>query len=189
MYCQKCGTQNEEGTAFCTQCGAPLAGEGGPQAHTEGRSEGWGGYAGGISPEEERLISEKVEYYAPRFSHLRTTGGQVSWNWCAFFVFPAWAIYRKMYKECVLYMVATELLSLALFETHLFDFVICVAVGMLGNWLYLRNVSGHAVAMASMPDLQREAYAAKFGGVSSKNVGLFILASFVWHTVLNFFGI
>lgn len=203
MYCKKCGYPNAEGAAFCTECGAALeqpehakqedaayaaqtANQGAGAAESEtthsgaeaGDHAGWGGYAGGLSPDEERLIGEKLEYYAPRFAQMRT-GAKISWNWCSFFVFPAWAIYRKMYKECIIYVVAEELLSLALGSIYPGLFI-SILLGMFGNYLYLRSVSAHAVEMTSMPQVQKDAYAVKFGGVKSTNVWLLLLALLVW---------
>ena len=93
----------------------------------------------------------------------------VSWNWCGCFFFPYWAIYRKMYKESIGYVVLVNLLTLLL-GSSLPTLVLWVLGGMFSNWLYMRSVDNHMVTSAGMPEMEKRAYFARFGGVSGKNV-------------------
>lgn len=213
MYCTQCGAPNPEGAAFCADCGAPLsaqnsaendaagtakaedkadaqsAGQAAQGAADENRQAGpqaaqGANRAGGLSPEEIELIGPNAEYYAYKFSALRMGGGMISWNWCAALFFPYWAIYRKMYKEAIGFIVLSEALSWIMGGMYP-GIVISILLGMFGNWFYLRSVSSHAVAVTAMPEGEKQAYIAKFGGVSSKNVWLLVLALVVlnWITL------
>lgn len=201
MYCEKCGSPNTEGASFCSECGARLGepsekeaafaaakAKGAQENNDTESSSAWGGYAGGLSPEEEQLIGEKLEYYAPRFVQMRAMGSKISWNWCGMFIFPYWAIYRKMYKECVIYIVAINLLSWATGGIF-FSLPIYIGAGMFANWLYFRSVSAHAVNVVSMPQVQKEAYIKKFGGVSSTNVKILMAIVILWSIVTAIIGL
>ena len=52
VYCSKCGTNNEEGTQYCTNCGASLypgiGGRGRPEKHEKREAECFGLPRGGV---------------------------------------------------------------------------------------------------------------------------------------------
>lgn len=167
MKCTKCGTENPQGSQFCQQCGARMQEEfaaqnGAPNSPPTGLSE-----------DEIAFIGTKQEYYEYVFFKMRTTNNKVSWNWCAFFVFPYWAIYRKMYKEAIGYIVGTWGLRI-LFNSVYPGLVIELLVALFGNWLYMRHVDSHTIAASSMPQIEKDAYFAKFGGVSRRNVWILL---------------
>ncbi|MDY4783510.1 zinc ribbon domain-containing protein [Pygmaiobacter massiliensis] len=189
MKCTKCGTENPQGSQFCQQCGARLEDE---FAAQNGAGASPSGQAAGLSEDEVAFIGVKQDYYQYSFFKMRTTNNKVSWNWCAFFVFPYWAVYRKMYKEAVIYIVGTWGLRILLNSVYP-GFVIELLAGLFGNWLYMRHVDTHTIAASGMPQLEKEAYFAKFGGVSSANVWILLAimvgASIIWGIIAGmFFG-
>jgi len=90
MYCQRCGAENADRSAFCSSCGQPLAAPAAP-------------------PPTDRAYLEiaigprNTDYYVSRFERFASGGSKVSWNWPAFFVTLPWLLYRKMWPHAVLY--------------------------------------------------------------------------------------
>lgn len=187
MKCPKCGAQNPDEAIYCQNCGAPLE-ENAQQSQPGGFSAAPenGGVYGGLTADEAALIGVKQDFYADKFSKMRTTGNKCSWNWCAFLVFPCWAIYRKLYKESIIYLIAANAINMVLGDAYP-GLVISLVAGLFGNWLYMRAISSHAVTAAGMPEMEKQAYIQKFGGVSTKNVwiliGVLVLISIVTSMV------
>ncbi|MEG0804225.1 MAG: zinc ribbon domain-containing protein [Pygmaiobacter sp.] len=184
MFCPHCGFQNEQTNLYCENCGALLR-------HAEENTAPPMGEYCGLSEDEKNFIGKNVEYYAAKFANLRG-GGKVSWNWCAFLVFPHWAIYRKMYKESILYLAASWVLGVLLHGFYP-SLILCVLGGLFGNWLYLRVISDAIIEAEGMPSLEKNAYYDKFGGVSSRNVWILIAITAAINVALTlltsmFFG-
>lgn len=178
MKCTKCGTENSQGSQFCEQCGARLEEE---FAAGNGAGAPPSGQPAGLSQDEIDFIGVKQDYYQYSFFKLRTANNKVSWNWCAFFVFPYWAIYRKMYKEAIIYIVGSWGLRILLNSVYP-SLVVSILAGLFGNWLYMRHVDSCLISASDMPQLEKEAYFAKFGGVSPKSVWLLIVIMLVSST-------
>ena len=145
MYCQSCGAQNADRSAFCSGCGQPFA----PPAPE-------------APPPTDRELFElaigpnNTDYYLRKFERFASGGSTVSWNWPAFFVTLPWLLYRKMWGYAALYffLPAPFLLVVALILGAVFSFatgvVLAATIGlvlsfilvpMYANLLYYRNVA------------------------------------------------
>lgn len=143
MYCQSCGAENADRSAFCSKCGQALA------------------PASEAPPPTDREFFEvaigpsNTDYYLTRFERFASGGSTVSWNWPAFFITLPWLLYRKMWAYAALYFilptvfwVALALIFQALFPNTMMPalawlieiVLIFVFVPMYANLLYYRNV-------------------------------------------------
>ncbi|HOY69765.1 MAG TPA: DUF2628 domain-containing protein [Methylotenera sp.] len=98
MYCQKCGTQNDDVAKLCSKCGAQLNQSSANEAQTE------------LTNDEafKALIGDKnQDYYLNKFNKFEADGKtSATWHWPAFFVTFFWLLYRKMWPSAALYYMA-----------------------------------------------------------------------------------
>lgn len=102
----------------------------------------------------ERFVGPNAAYYI--LSWDRGRGGNMSWNWSAFFFGEAWLLYRKMYGYAVLYSIARLVITPVLTFIPLFSdgvlnnvaplvmpytFILNILIGLYGNPLYQRHAS------------------------------------------------
>lgn len=94
MFCPKCGTQNEDTAAACSQCQYPLA-----QLRQGEKTE--------LTQEElyQAAIGNKnQDYYLKRFKKFDAEGKiSPTWHWSALFVAFYWFLYRKMWPHAIFY--------------------------------------------------------------------------------------
>ncbi len=120
------------------------------------------------------LIGPNSAYYLPRFFNMSRNKSKVSWNWAGFLVPYNWLLYRKNILAGTLAFVfytiinifsqlATtplqeavnnrqeRLLLLAVGICALAELALSLAVGLFGNYLYLRSLLKKAKAYPSAP--------------------------------------
>ncbi len=144
MYCQRCGAENADRSAFCSSCGQPLQPPAEPAPPPTDRE-----YL------ELAIGPNNTDYYMSRFERFASGGTKVSWNWPAFFVTLPWLLYRKMWGYAALYFFLPTIFLLvvsltlgALFSNTAAGLVwpvavvlIFVFVPMYANLLYYRQVA------------------------------------------------
>jgi hypothetical protein len=134
-----------------------------------------------LTPEEvEAFVGDRHAYYWGHWQRASGGGLRAGFNWAAFFLNFAWMLYRKMYREFLIAMAAV--LSLGVVQglveylteknldglDKLENIVVAVAMGMIGNGLYLRRarrVIGNARAQEPDPE-RRTALLKARGGTS-----------------------
>ena len=132
ILCSKCGASNEAGSAFCTKCGNSLA-------KTEvvdhiSNNENY-------TQEELSLFLEKNQsYYLEKFNLIEKTGDKKAWNWCSFLIVGYWMLYRKMYVQAIIYIIANLILGCIPFIGWALSLALCVGLGIFGNSLYLDHI-------------------------------------------------
>ena len=88
------------------------------------------------------FVGKNVDYYVLKWAK-RDAAGKVNatWNGAAFFGGPIWLIYRKMYWQTAVYLLAGTLLSLGIGLVSpglgsVMNYLVPIALGFAGNNLY-----------------------------------------------------
>jgi hypothetical protein len=95
-----------------------------------------------MTPLYKAAIGDKRQnYYLSRFQKFdeQDSGGQVSWNWAAFFIPAYWWLYRKMYGWWTL-LVAIFVLSIAKPECRILCSIVGTISAVFANSLYHRHI-------------------------------------------------
>lgn len=110
MFCPKCGSANEDSAKFCSGCDSVL-----PQAVKDSSSTRTDIDAP-LDAEEfyKAVIGPKnQEYYLRQFTRFDSNGKtNASWHWPAFFVTFYWFLYRKMWRNAIIYFLLPYLLAI-----------------------------------------------------------------------------
>lgn len=112
----------------------------------------------GIAGDIQQLIGAKPEYYVPRFQKMKSQNKPASWNWSAFLAAPYWMIYRKMYGYGAAFLGTAFILPLIGPIFLLFLFLAHVAIGIFGNYFYMKFLERKAVKAKSMRDASTHAH-------------------------------
>lgn len=155
MFCPKCGTQNTDGTKFCSTCGGLLQ-----------QPASAAGVSAGTAGEEQllqSLIGKNADYYMQKRSEMAQKGTKISWNWAAFLFTFWWLIYRKVYRLGVVLFAVNLVFTLTL-PLPVTTIAIPLFTGLMGNYLYIQYVNNCYAEAAAMDTVSRDAYAAKHCG-------------------------
>jgi Tfp pilus assembly protein PilE len=116
MFCSECRTQNNLVARYCVGCGSELKHffiDNTPasmtvSAFTTHDSTESGAAYKSLSRKEQyqAVIGSNQEHYLKKFLEFDREGkGRPSWHWPAFFVTFYWMLYRKMWRNALLYFV------------------------------------------------------------------------------------
>mgnify|MGYP000011016795 CR=1 FL=1 len=197
MFCSKCGIANNDTNNFCSACGAELPNPDSVSARMVAPTAVAG-------PEEfyKAYIGPKNQsFYMRHFTRFDRDGKtSISWNWPSFFFTFYWFLYRKMWRNALIYfllpniflftvgllagmaMTATEAVGNVILVAQLVYFVVTLIVPPLfANALYYKHCKAKIAGItATSNDVQRQ-----LGELSGKggtsNIALFV--------VIFFFGI
>lgn len=189
--CKNCGSWQDDNAKFCEECGSSLAGGGTPvMVDTEPEimeaeivdvivepPRRHGSPAADAGEVRERLVGTRQEYYLPRFEKMENLNSFTSWNWCAFLFSGSWMMYRKMYVFGVVFWVLGELVSWL--ELGALRWVLWIAAGVLGNFLYMKDINARTEKALNMQPEQREIYIQKNSGTGWAAVVILIAVSFL----------
>lgn len=134
MNCPFCKETILDGAIKCKHCGSMLN----PHSYNTINVDN-------ISTDEIRaFVGPNSYYYIQTFSNFTVTGKEkfcLTWNWsCCGFTF-LWFLYRKMY--------ALAVISFVVFCLPGINFLMHIAVGGIGNYLYYRHVKTKIVEIRS----------------------------------------
>ena len=158
ILCSKCGASNEAGSAFCTKCGNSLA-------KTEvvdhiSNNESY-------TQDELSLFLEKNQsYYLEKFNLIEKTGDKKAWNWCSFLIGGYWMLYRKMYVQAIIYIIANLILGCIPFMGWALSLALCVGLGIFGNSLYLDHIKKTFTEIGCADSNMRSTLINKKGGTN-----------------------
>ena len=158
ILCSKCGASNEAGSAFCTKCGNSLA-------KTEvvdhiSNNESY-------TQDELSLFLEKNQsYYLEKFNLIEKTGDKKAWNWCSFLIGVYWMLYRKMYVQAIIYIIANLILGCIPFIGWALSLALCVGLGIFGNSLYLDHIKKTFTEIGCADSNMRSTLINKKGGTN-----------------------
>ena len=158
ILCSKCGASNEAGSAFCTKCGNSLA-------KTEvvdhiSNNESY-------TQDELSLFLEKNQsYYLEKFNLIEKTGDKKAWNWCSFLIGGYWMLYRKMYVQAIIDIIANLILGCIPFIGWALSLALCVGLGIFGNSLYLDHIKKTFTEIGCADSNMRSTLINKKGGTN-----------------------
>lgn len=172
--CKNCGAWVDDNDKFCQNCGNNLSDVDEPvivdvepemvEAEIIAPPKRYDSPAADAREVRERLIGTKTEYYLPRFEKMEALNSFTSWNWPAFLVGCNWMFYRKMYAlGAVMYGVN---LIIGLLEAPLLNWVVWLGLGVVGNFLYMKDIDNRTEKAMNMQPEEREAYIQKNSGTS-----------------------
>ena len=170
--CKNCGAWVEDDDRFCEHCGSNLSCVDEPviidaepevvEAEIIMPPKRYDSPAADAREVRERLIGSKTEYYLPRFEKMETLNSITDWNWAAFFFGFWWMLYRKMYVFGAVALVVTELLSMLTIPG--LGLLVSLAVGVVGNYLYMKDINNRTDKAMDMQPEEREVYIQKNSG-------------------------
>ena len=158
ILCSKCGASNEAGSAFCTKCGNSLA-----------KTEVVDNISNNESYTQEELslfLEKNQSYYLEKFNLIEKTGDKKAWNWCSFLIGGYWMLYRKMYVQAIIYIIANLILGCIPFVGWALSLALCVGLGILGNSLYLDHVKKTFTEIGCADSNMRSTLISKKGGTN-----------------------
>ena len=187
--CKNCGAWVEDDDRFCEHCGNNLSSVDDPvvidvepevvEAEIIMPPKRYDSPAADAREVRERLIGSKTEYYLPRFEKMETLNSITDWNWAAFFFGFWWMLYRKMYVFGAVALVVTELLSLLTIPG--LGLLVSLAVGVVGNFLYMKDINNRTDKAMDLQPEERELYIQKNSGTGWTGV----VVAFVVFLVLG----
>ena len=187
--CKNCGAWVEDDDRFCEHCGNNLSSVDDPvvidvepevvEAEIVMPPKRYDSPAADAREVRERLIGSKTEYYLPRFEKMETLNSITDWNWAAFFFGFWWMLYRKMYVFGAVALVVTELLSLLTIPG--LGLLVSLAVGVVGNFLYMKDINNRTDKAMDLQPEERELYIQKNSGTGWTGV----VVAFVVFLVLG----
>lgn len=140
-----------------------------------------------VDSDVQLLIGTKTEYYVPKFTEIKTQNKKNSWNWCSFLFAPYWFIYRKMYGYGAAVLGAVFLLSLINnVVISLLSLGGYIAFGILGNYIYSRELEKKATQLKSMNEPFRTQFISKNGGTNTTATVLVIIGYAILVSIINF---
>ena len=170
--CKNCGAWVEDDDRFCEHCGNNLSSVDDPvvidvepevvEAEIIMPPKRYDSPAADAREVRERLIGSKTEYYLPRFEKMETLNSITDWNWAAFFFGFWWMLYRKMYVFGAVALVVTELLSMLTIPG--LGLLVSLAVGVVGNFLYMKDINNRTDKAMDLQPEEREVYIQKNSG-------------------------
>lgn len=200
MFCLKCKASNEANATVCSSCGNALPRLSGNFQNVQESSEG-----AKKAAEYYKAILGPVnqDYYLEIFADF-DRGGAVSatWNRSAFFASFFWLLYRKMWREVLIYFLAPCLLMpllgviggtfLVTLGYMLYTIGIVFWLPVYANALYYKHCKKQiATVSASSGDLQQQLVelSAKGGTGNVARMGVVALVSVVVLGILAAFAI
>ena len=190
--CQYCGNNVSENDKFCTFCGAEQQ-RGASLIKSQSDS-----FNSSFSSQNDtsnelelyKLAQKNQEYYKEAFERIENNKFKL--NWVAFFFFPFWAVYRKMYAVTaifiVLYTALSWLFSYIEFLDFIFPFAVAVLLAIFANKIY-RNHLIKIVEEANNQDFltseQRNTYLLQKTGTSVA-AHIILIAIYVAFFILIF---
>ena len=158
ILCSKCGASNEAGSAFCTKCGNSLA-----------KTEVVDNISNNESYTQEELslfLEKNQSYYLEKFNLIEKTGDKKAWNWCSFLIGGYWMLYRKMYVQAIIYIIANLILGCIPFIGWALSLALCVGLGIFGNSLYLDHIKKTFTEIGCADSNMRSTLINKKGGTN-----------------------
>jgi len=199
MICSQCRSANEAYSEFCSSCGAALVlndkkliSQQAEKDTSDSQTELYKAVVG----------SKNQDYYLRHFSRFEGQGKTgTSWHWPAFFLTFYWLLYRKMWRQALLYFFAPYLVLILIFALSalagkvsanvmgiangVFFISMFVLPPIYANAFYFRHCKNKiAEAAASSPDLQNQLGALSSKGGTSR-IAFILMFIFIFLAVIG----
>lgn len=200
MFCPKCKTSNEANATVCSSCGDVLPRLPGNFQSVQASSDG-----AGKAAEYYKAILGPVnqDYYLDIFAGFdRDEAVSATWHWPAFYASFFWLLYRKMWREVLIYFLAPILLMpllgviggsfLVTLGYVLYTIGIVFWLPVYANALYYKHCKKQiATVSASAGDLQQQLgeLSVKGGTANVARMGVVALVSVAVLGILAAFAI
>ena len=165
QMCKHCGAWAEDKDRFCQQCGGNLMQDGPVEvvdAEIIRPARRHESPAADAREVRERLIGTKVGYYLPRFEKMEALNSFTDWNLAACILGYWWMLYRKMYVlGGVMWLIFAALTQM---DATGLCFLLSVGMGVIGNFLYMKDIDHRTEKAMNMQPDEREAYIQKNSG-------------------------
>ena len=187
--CRNCGSHQSDSAKFCEECGSVLSASvietatEVVEAEVVGVVKSYDSPAADAREVRERLIGTKLEYYLPRFEKMENLNSVTSWNWPAFIVGCNWMLYRKMYGFGVALWVVSQVINLL--GVPLLNWAVWIGTGVLGNYLYMKDINNRTEKAMNMQPDEREVYIQKNSGTGWTAVLIACVVSVILTTMLG----
>ena len=199
MFCPQCGKSNDIYGKFCSGCGSalPKNDQDLPAAQTELIASN-----NSVELYKASIGSKNQSYYMRFFQRFESDGKiAVSWNWPAFFITFYWLLYRKMWRNALIYFLLPYIVMIPLGiigamsgssadAVNGFGYILYIVATFLlpplyANALYYKHCNTKIKkAKASSRDLQDQITdISEKGGTS--NAALIILLVFVFIAIIG----
>lgn len=172
--CKNCGAWVDDEDKFCEHCGNNLSAVDEPviidvepeavDAEIIMPTKRYDSPAADAREVRERLIGTKSEYYLPRFEKMENLNSFTSWNWCAFLFGASWMLYRKMYALGAVLWLVNQIV--VLLEIPYLSLLFGIGVGVVGNYLYMKDINNRTDKAMDMQPEERELFIQKNSGTS-----------------------
>ena len=183
--CRNCGSWQDDSARFCEDCGSNLSEMHAPvavepvvepvEAEVVGVVRNYDSPAADAREVRERLVGTKQEYYLPRFEKMENLNSMTGWNWAAFLFGTSWMLYRKMYVFGIVMCIVNNIV--AALDIGILNLIVWVGIGVLGNFLYMKDINNRTEKAMNMQPDERELYIQKNSGTGWAAVVLMFVAT------------
>ncbi|SCI14020.1 MULTISPECIES: DUF2628 domain-containing protein [unclassified Romboutsia] len=168
IKCLNCNCENSINSKFCSNCGHELKSEEEkvilkPQVNQTYTSRESSSTA---DKYVYNFVQENIPYYKEKFTIMKKTNNNISWNWSSFFLGAYWALYRKMYAIAVAIFCAVFILSFVPFLGAISWLGYHILMGMYGNYIYLTFINKKLEEVNYLSSEERSSAISRKGGVN-----------------------
>lgn len=194
IFCQNCGASNDESSKFCAHCGSgltiPVSNVSQSQtAQVQNQSYNNSyqnnqnynnqnynnyynqSYANPMYHIDQNDLAafvgpDNTGYYMQKYNEMNMSNSKASWNWAAFLIAGPWMLYRKMYKNALIFFAIALVSNIVPFLGSMISLALVVCSGIFGNHLYFMHAESQINASHGMDEYQKQAYLRSKGGTS-----------------------
>lgn len=128
--------------------------------------------------DENKVVQKNTSYYNLKWSSVKDPSKNNTWNWMAFFLYPFWLPYRKMYIPFIIislldliWMLPAYMIDMPLWLDISFYLAVAIVAGWNGNRWYYKHTQRILKQVKPLTEVQREFFLKTKGGT---HIGIMI---------------